>query len=132
MAKVVGYNIEGTILCLQHAEEWAKENNADLETDERAFPIFDDDEWDYIPTCEECGEALDVTPTSDGLRWIAEEFESAEAAEKKLGSVGRHWYELAERLGIARSEPEVEEEEEEEILAKMRQIDEILEKLLRG
>jgi hypothetical protein len=129
-AKVVGYNVEGTILCPTHAEEWAKENNTNLETDERVFPIFDDDEWDYIPTCEDCGEPLDVAPTLDGLRWIAEQFRSAEEADREFPFVGGRWYELAQERGIAPAE--TVEVEEEEILAKMRRIDEILKKLLRG
>lgn len=125
--KVVGYSIGGMILCPTHAQEWAKENNTDLETDERVSPIFDDSEWDYIPTCEECGDPLDVSPTPDGLRWVVEKFESAEEAEKELPGVGGRWYEVAEERGYTRSETE-----EEEILAKMHQLDEILEKLFRG
>jgi len=127
--KIVGYVIDGIILCPTHAEEWAEENNTSLETDERVSPIFDDSEWDYIPTCEECGDPLDVSPTTDGLRWIAEQFSSAEAAEEKFPFVGGRWYEMAQEAGIAPAETV---EEEEEILAKMRQIDQILERLLKG
>lgn len=127
--KVVGYVIDGTILCPTHAEEWAEENKVDLETDERVSPIFDDSEWDYIPTCEECGDPLDVSPTSDGLSWIAEQFRSAEEAEEAFPSVGGRWYEIAQEEGIVPTEPA---EEEKEILAKMRQLDEILKKLLKG
>jgi hypothetical protein len=126
--EVVGYTIDGTILCPTHAQEWAQENNTNLETDERVSPIFDDSEWDYIPTCEECGDPLDVSPTTDGLRWVAEQFESAQEAEEAFPGVGGRWYEIAEEQGIVRSE----EEGEAEILAKMRQLDEILGKLLRG
>jgi uncharacterized Zn finger protein (UPF0148 family) len=126
--EIVGWVVEGTILCPTHAQEWAEENNTDLETDERVSPIFDDSEWDYIPTCEECGDPIDVSPTSDGLRWIVSQFESAEEAEEAFPGVGGRWYEVAEEQGYTRSETE----EEEEILAKMRQLDEILEKLLRG
>jgi len=127
--KVVGYVIDGTILCPTHAEEWAKENKTNLETDERVSPIFDDSEWDYIPTCEECGDPLDVSPTTDGLHWIAERFGSAEEAEEEFPFVGGRWYELAQEKGYAPAETS---EEEEEILAKMRQIDQILERLLKG
>jgi uncharacterized Zn finger protein (UPF0148 family) len=128
--QVVGYVVDGTILCPTHAEEWAKENNTDLETDERVSPIFDDSEWDYIPTCEECGDPLDVAPTSDGLRWIVEEFGSYEEAEQAFPGVGGRWYEAAQEARIAPAE--TTGEEEEGILAKMRQLDQILEKLLRG
>jgi hypothetical protein len=99
-----------------------------LETDERVSPIFDDSEWDYIPTCEECGDPLDVSPTTDGLRWVAEQFRSAKEAEEAFPGVGGRWYELAQEAGFAPAETT----EEEEILAKMRQLDEILEKLLKG
>jgi hypothetical protein len=117
--EVVGYVVEDTILCPTCAEG-------------RGSPIFDDEEWDYIPTCEECGESLDVSPTSDGLRWLAEQFESAEEAEKKFGDVGRRWYEIAERLRIARPAETGEELLEEKLLAKMRRIEKILKRLLKG
>jgi hypothetical protein len=128
--RVVGYVVDGIILCPTHAEEWAKENNVDLETDERVSPIFDDSEWDYIPTCEECGDPLDVAPTNDGLRWIVEEFGSYEEAEQAFPGVGGRWYEVAQEAGVAPAE--TTGEEEEGILAKMRRLDQILEKLLRG
>jgi hypothetical protein len=128
--KIVGYVVDSTILCPTHAEEWAKENNVDLETDEGVSPIFDDSEWDYIPTCEECGDPLDVAPTSDGLRWIVEQFGSYEEAERAFPGVGGRWYEIAQEAEIAPTE--TAGEEEEEILAKMRQLDQILAKLLRG
>jgi hypothetical protein len=131
MAEVVGYNVEGTILCLTHAQEWAEENNTNLETDERASPIFDDEKWNYIPTCEECRDPLSVTPTEDGLRWIVKQCGSNKEADWRFPFVGGRWYELAQERGIAPAET-VEEEEEEEILAKMRRIDEILKKLFRG
>jgi hypothetical protein len=50
---------------------WTDEDGAVFCADHRpraASPIFADSEWDYVPSCEECGELLsDVSLTSEGM-----------------------------------------------------------------
>jgi len=89
-------------------------------------------EADEIPVCDNCGQPIPAKPTEKGEKWILENFSSAEEADKVYPFVGGWWYEVA--LEEKESAPtELQSEiDEGEILAKMRQIDQILERLLRG
>jgi len=88
-------------------------------------------EADEIPVCDNCGQPIPARPTERGLEWVLQNFDSAEEAEERYPGVGSWWYEVAMERKSASGElsPEIEEEE---ILAKMRQIDQILERLLKG
>jgi len=87
---VVGYDIDGTIMCVRDANEWAARNGVDLnEPPDWIKPITKDSVGDEIPECSVCGQPL------------------VSAENEEAG-------------------------DSEEILAKMRQLDRILEKLLRG
>jgi len=93
--EVIGYDIDGTIMCVRDANEWAARNGVDLnEPNDWIKPITKDSVGDEIPECSVCGQPL-----------VSAENES----------VGK-----------------LEAGDSEEILAKMRQLDRILEKLLRG
>jgi hypothetical protein len=93
--EVIGYDIDGTIMCVKDANEWAERNGVDLnEPNDWIKPITKDSVGGEIPECSVCGQPL-ISPEDEGE-----------------GSGGL--------------------ETEEGILAKMRHIDEILKKLLRG
>jgi hypothetical protein len=158
LAEVVGYDVYGTILCVGCAEEWAKENGVSLDPPpEGVFFIFDDNKWDYIPTCKNCEAAIDVAPTSDGLKWLAERLmdkiggaplhvdwirarvmdeitralEEVVARDMKLGDVGVRWLRNAIRVGgyIPLLEDTSKGVSEEDLFAKMRKLDELMRKL---
>jgi hypothetical protein len=158
LAEVVGYDVDGTILCVGCAEEWAEENGVSLDPEpEGVSPIFDDNEWDYIPTCENCEAAIDVAPTSDGLKWLAERLmdeiggapldvdwirervvdeitralEDVVAYDMELGDVGKRWLRAAIRNGnIPLFEGGGGGALEVDLFAKMRKIDELIKKML--
>lgn len=50
---VVGYTIEGAVYCPDCISPEAKANKDDCS------PVFADQEWDYTPTCDTCGEKLE-------------------------------------------------------------------------
>jgi hypothetical protein len=158
LAQVVGYDVHGTILCVGCAEEWAEENGVSLDPPpEGVFPIFDDSEWDYIPTCKDCEAAIDVAHTSDGLKWLAERLmdeiggapldvdwirarvideitralEDVVARDMKLGDVGVRW--LRDAIGVGGYIPLLEDISkgalEADLFAKMRRLDELIGKL---
>jgi hypothetical protein len=157
LAKAVGYDVDGTILCVGCAEEWADENGVSLDPPpEGVSPIFDNSEWDYIPTCENCEEAIDVAHTSDGLKWLAERLmdeiggapldvdwirarvmdeitralEDVVARDMKLGNVGLSWLHDAIRDGyIPLFEDNSKGVLEADLFAKMRKVDELIRKL---
>jgi hypothetical protein len=88
-------------------------------------------EADEILVCDNCGQPIPARPTERGLEWVLQNFNSPEEAEEAYPGVGGWWYEVAIERKSEAGEilPEVGEEE---ILAKMRQLDEILEKMLKG
>ena len=158
LAEVVGYNVYDIILCVNCAKKWAEENGVSLDpTPEGVSPIFDNNEQDYIPTCENCGAAIDVAPTSDGLKWLAESLmdeiggapldvdwirarvideitralEEVVAHDMKLGDVGVRWLHDAIRVGgyIPLLEDISKGVSEEDLFAKMRKLDELIRKL---
>ena len=157
LAKVVGYDVDGMILCADCAEEWANEKGVSLDPPpEGVSTVFDDSEWDYIPTCENCGEALDVAHTSDGLKWLAgrlmdeiggapldvdwirervideitRALEDVVARDMKLGDVGLSWLRDAIRDGyIPLFEDSSKGVLEADLFAKMRKLDELIRKL---
>lgn len=160
MAEVVGYDVYGTILCAGCAEEWAEEKGVSLDPPpEGVSPIFDDSEWDYIPTCENCEAAIDVAHTSDGLKWLAERLmdkiggapldvdwirarvmdeitralEDVVVRDMKLGDVGVRWLHDAIRAGgyIPLLEDSSKGVSEADLFAKMRKLDELIKKLQR-
>jgi hypothetical protein len=62
---VLGYTFPGYAVCLDcHLKV---EHECGVE--DSCYPIFADSEWDYIPACDICGEAI------EGVR-ITEEFRS--------------------------------------------------------
>lgn len=65
MPEVVGYVYDYEVYCPSCCP-------VDTESPDVA-PIFDDSEWDYIPTCCECRSPLDVSFTWHGLIWTAGE-----------------------------------------------------------
>jgi NAD-dependent SIR2 family protein deacetylase len=121
--EVAGYKMEAEEGTKLYCVNCAPEDKTGLEEIREA---------DEIPLCDNCGQPMPAKPTEKGKEWILETFSSAEEAEKVYPFVGGWWYEVAlEEKKAASTEPQPEIVEEE-ILTKMRQIDEILEKLLRG
>jgi hypothetical protein len=93
--EVIGYDIDGTIMCVRDANEWAVRNGVDLnKPNDWIKPITKGSVVGEIPECSVCGQPL-ISSENEG------------GGELETGG-------------------------SEEILAKMRQIDEILERLLKG
>lgn len=76
-ADVVGYAEDGEIYCPDCG-------------DSRMSPIFAGEEWDYAPTCEECGEVLDVCVLHE-----EEDDEWAEGADESRSNGAQTVYRFA-------------------------------------